>query len=116
MLSVALEVLKNLNPKAILAGVLFSAIVVLGTWAYWKYDIVSASDLKDKNEYILKLETALDGQQLKLNNALAKVKEEESKVEAAEFEKGILEFELLECEEEDFNETIVDPNADYLPF
>lgn len=112
----ALDFIKGLNPKIIVGGVLFILFVAGSTWIYFKYDIVAAGTIKDKDKIIRNLKDDLTKKETSITNLRAEAKEKESAVEACNIEKEILEFECKEIDKEDFNENIVDPNSDHLPF
>lgn len=111
----AFELIKGLNPKVILAGVVVGALVAIAIWAYFKYDIVEASFIKKQNKLITTLQKELKTKNLSIHNLSVEVARKESAIEAIKVEKDTIEYEC-NLDKEDFNENTVDPDADHLPF
>ena len=115
-LSGVLGLFKLIDPK-IIVGVLVAIILV---WVYFNYNIVSDKTLELEIYQRLQEQKKLDEfiKEIKLahviiNNLGIDIEKTISQVNACEFEKDILMFE---CEKEDYNETIVNPDNNYLPF
>lgn len=111
-----LKFFSNIDPKVYLGA----AVAAWGFWAYAHYDIVSKKDTqsfientKELEQTIVILKKTIKSRDIKILKKETLIKLEQSKVEACIFEKEMLEFD---CDKEDYNETTINPDSDYLPF
>ncbi len=97
-------------------------IAAVGFWLYSTYDIVSIKDsliienrTNQLENRIKVFQETLKEKDIEIHNQKVLVEQEKTKVEACKFEKDVIEFEC-NIDKEDFNETTIDPESNYLPF